>query len=309
MRRVPPVREDLDELGLSLARALRYVAAWGGQRVVLKFGGSAMDAGALGTLIEDVVELQAAGILPVLVHGGGPEISRRLEEEGLESRFIDGLRVTDERAMAIVEEVLAGSANRRLVESIEAAGGRAAGVGGHRGLLAATPHPVRELGFVGMVSAVDPGPVERLLERGVLPVIAPLASGPDGRPYNVNADAAAAALAGTLGAAKFMLLTDVPGVLSEGEDRPGERQLIAELTPSETEELIARGVVSRGMIPKVRACLDAVAAGVPRAHILAADRPHGVLVELFTQEGVGTLIVDRTVSPTIVPGELQGVST
>lgn len=281
-------------LGRSLYEALRYVAAWRGRRVVIKFGGSAMAAGQLGTLIDDVVALHTAGVEPVLVHGGGPEISQRLAELGHEARFIDGLRVTDERTMAVVESVLAGSANQRLVELLETAGARSCGLSGHQGILYARPHPNRALGRVGEVERVDTGPIESALGAGQVPVIAPLGAGPDGLPYNVNADSAAAALAGALGAEKFLLLTDVAGVMRPVE-RGGkeERVLISELTPKGARALIEDGVVGAGMIPKVEAALSALERGVRRAHILAADREHGLLVELFTETGIGTMITER----------------
>ncbi len=311
--------EDAEALGLSLAQAMRYVANWTGKRVLIKFGGAAMAAGDLGTLLEDVAALQRAGVLPILVHGGGPEISERLAERGVEPRFVDGLRVTDAATMEVVEDVLAGSANRRLVELLQNAGGTARGLSGHgssqdEGTLFVEPHPNRELGFVGRVTRVDPAPIEALLEEGVVPVFAPLGRGPDGHAYNVNADTAAAALAAALGAEKFLLLTDVRGVYrkvalgknpspsADRADRSGVEEestvLISELTPEGAARLIEEGIISKGMIPKVEACLGAVAAGVPRAHILAASLPHGLLVELFTQAGIGTMITDRSRWPT-----------
>lgn len=299
----PRVNEfDPTSLGESLNAALRYVAIWQGRRVVIKFGGSSMAAGDIGTLIEDIVALHRASVQPIVVHGGGPEISKRLTEQGIEARFVDGLRVTDEATISVVEDVLAGSANRRLVEMIEAHGVDAQGMSGHEGAILVSPHPNRELGYVGVVETIDTAPIEAALAAGRIPVIAPLGRGPDGRTYNVNADTAAAAIAGALGAAKFLLLTDVNGVYrplqqvsGDGSSEVAEKLvLISELTSRGARRLIEEGVIAKGMIPKVEACLAAIAAEVPRAHVLNAGTPHGLLVELFTEAGIGTMITDRT---------------
>lgn len=277
-------------LGASLARALKYVVAWHGKRVVVKFGGSALREGDLGTLIEDVVLLQQAGLEPILVHGGGPEISDLLSRLGHESRFVDGLRVTDKETIEVVEMVLAGSANKRLVSWIQEKGGRAVGLSGKDGgLLRARPHKKSaELGFVGEVASVEPEILDELLEASYLPVIAPLGIGPGGATYNLNADTAAAAIAVAIEAEKFLLLTDVEGIYRQ--DEAGNQELISELTPASAAQLVKTGVVSRGMLPKLEACLRATGRGVPSAHILAAGIEHGLLVELFTKTGVGTMI-------------------
>ncbi|MCS7173379.1 MAG: acetylglutamate kinase [Armatimonadetes bacterium] len=276
-------------IGTSLAHALRYVAAWKDRTVVVKFGGSVLDAQELGTLPEDLVLLQRAGVRPVLVHGGGPEITRTLERLGKTTRFINGLRVTDAETIEVVEMVLAGRVNKHLVTLIHRAGGRAVGLSGKDArLLQVRKHGGEvDLGYVGEVERVDPEIVQVLLDAGFLPVIASLGFGPDGQSYNLNADTAAAALAVGLRAQKLILLTDVPGVYREAD---GRRELLSELSPEEARQLIASGVISRGMIPKVEACLQALAGGVRSAHIIGTDLPHGLLIELFTETGVGTMI-------------------
>lgn len=276
-------------IGTSLAAALRYVAAWKGRTVVVKFGGSALDANGPGTLPEDLVLLQRAGIRPVLVHGGGPEITRMLERLGKPSRFVKGLRVTDAETMDVVEMVLAGRVNKHIVTVIQQAGGKAVGLSGKdAGLLRVRRHTSGvDLGYVGEVEQVEPRVVEVLLQGGFLPVIASVGADVDGTGYNLNADVAAAALAVALRADKLIVLTDVEGVYRETD---GRRDLLSELTPDAARALVTGGGVSRGMIPKVEACLLALDGGVRSAHVIGADVPHGLLVELFTDTGVGTMI-------------------
>jgi acetylglutamate kinase len=276
------------DFGLYLDRALRYVAEWRRKRVVVKFGGSALEKNELGTLVEDLVLLQRSGLRPVLVHGGGPEITRVLERLGIEPKFVDGLRVTDADTMEVVEMVLAGRVNKRLVSLIQESGGRAVGLSGKDAfLLKARPHPRRELGFVGEVESIDTEILEILVDRNYLPVVCSVGWGEDGETYNLNADTVAAGLAVALGAEKLIILTDVRGI--HQETRHGNER-IATLTPQAAEELLATGVVSRGMVPKLLACVDAVERGVPSAHIIHAGELHGVLVELFTESGIGTMI-------------------
>lgn len=279
-------------LGTSLAQALRYVNAWKTKTVVVKYGGSLMspedDSPTGDTLIEDLVLLKGAGVDPVLIHGGGPEITRMLDRLGKRSRFVNGLRVTDEETMDVVEMVLAGRANKALVSMIAAAGGSAVGVSGKDGKVFQArklPGP-EDLGQVGEIDTVDPKLIKLLSGNGYIPVVASIGIGADGRSFNLNADHAAGALAAALGASKFILLTDVPGVLAGGEG--GE--VLSTLTAKDARRLIREGVIARGMIPKVEACLAAVAAGVPTAHIIGGRTPHALLVELFTQEGAGTML-------------------
>src|SRR2546425_670325 len=279
-------------LGTSLAQTLRYVNAWKSKTVVVKYGGSLMspedDSPAGDTLIEDLVLLKSIGVDPVLIHGGGPEITRMLDRLGKRSRFVNGLRVTDDETMDVVEMVLAGRANKALVSMIVAAGGSAVGVSGKDGkVLQARKLPGPEgLGHVGEIDAVDPTLIKLLSGNGYIPVVASIGIGADGRSFNLNADHAAGALAAALGASKFILLTDVPGVLAGGE---GD-EVLSTLQANDARRLIREGVIARGMIPKVEACLAALSAGVPTAHIIGAAQPHALLVELFTEEGVGTMI-------------------
>ncbi|MDE2692193.1 MAG: acetylglutamate kinase [Acidobacteriota bacterium] len=277
------------DLGQEMAAALRYASAWRGKRVVIKYGGRAMAGEKFGTLIEDLVLLRTAGLRPMLVHGGGAEISTTLQTMGIEPRFVDGLRVTDKDTMRVVEMVLGGSVNKRLVGMIQRAGGRAVGLTGKDGdLLRVRPHArADELGFVGEIERVDTSLLDQLTNSGYVPVIGSLGVGPGGDTYNVNADTAAAALAAEVAAEKLLLLTDVRGINDNGAFR-------SRLTPGEAKELIDSGVVSAGMVPKVRACLSAIEAGVGSAHIVAAGEPHGLLVELFTEGGIGTMIKPAT---------------
>lgn len=271
--------------GAALSEALGYVAAWRGRRVVIKFGGRAMAAGSAGTLLSDITLLRRSGIDPILVHGGGPEITDTLEKLGLEAKFLDGLRVTDAETMRVVEMVLAGHVNKRLVGELQQLGGAAAGLSGKDGgMLRVTPHPKTELGFVGDIAEVDTSILDALIASEFIPVVASLGVDRNGATYNVNADTAASALAVAVGAEKLLLLTDVAGV----KDKAGD--LVSESSPAEAVALIEDGVVSAGMIPKVEACLHAINNGVHSGHIIEASRPHGLLSELFTEEGIGTMI-------------------
>lgn len=271
-----------------IAQGLRYVNAWKGKTVVVKFGGSVLDAVGSSTIAEDLALLKGAGIDPVLVHGGGPEITRMLERLGKPSTFVHGLRVTDAETMEVVEMVLAGRANKSLVSAITQAGGRAVGLSGKDGrmLLARKYEADVDLGQVGEVAAVDPALVRAVSEDGYIPVIASIGIGVDGTSYNLNADTAAGALAVAVGASKFILLTDVDGVYRDHE----ARTLVSELRAAEAESMTQDGTISRGMIPKVAACLDAIRGGVPSAHIINGTVPHALLVELFTERGIGTML-------------------
>ncbi len=270
--------------GAALAEALDYGAAWRGKRVVIKFGGRAMAEGSVGTLIEDVALLHRSGVQPILVHGGGPEITELLEKLEVPANFVDGLRVTDKQTMKAVEMVLGGHVNKRLVGQLQAQGAGAVGLSGKDGnLLEVVQHPRSELGFVGRVQKVNTALLDTLLDGGFVPVIASLGAGPEGTTYNVNADTAAAAIAVAVGAEKFLLLTDVDGVLKDGK-------LISQLDPKAAMELLKSGVVSEGMVPKVEACLTAVGTGTRSAHIISAGRDRALLLELFTEAGIGTMI-------------------
>ncbi|HLN13462.1 MAG TPA: acetylglutamate kinase [bacterium] len=287
---ISPNLAAIEAQGEVIARGLRYVNAWKGKTAVVKFGGSVLEMNQGGTLAQDLVLLKGAGVHPVLVHGGGPEITRVLERMGKASTFVKGLRVTDPETMEVVEMVLGGRANKALVGSILQAGGQAVGISGVDGrtLVARKYRGDVDLGQVGEVEAVHPELLRRLSADGYIPVVASLGIGEDGTGYNLNADTAAGALAVALGASKFILLTDVAGVY---RDYHGDRALISELRADEARAMIRDGSISRGMIPKVEACLSALAGGVPSAHIIDGTVARGLLVELFTERGVGTMLV------------------
>ena len=265
-----------------LVEALPYIRRFYGQKIVIKLGGNAMAERKDETLL-DIVLLRYVGMQPVLVHGGGPEITAMAERLGLQSQFKDGLRITDESTIEVVKMVLTGKINPDLVASLNRLGGQAVGMSGEDGpsIIAEPQDPA--LGFVGKVVQVNAEPIEALIGRGYIPVIASIGLGYDGHAYNINADTVAAEVAVALGATKLILLTDVPGVL----DAAGA--VISELKREEARRLLTGGAVSGGMIPKVEACLRALDA-VPLAHILDGRLAHSVLLELFTESGIGTMV-------------------
>jgi len=267
-----------------LAEAVPYLGRYAGKTVVVKYGGHAMGAGG-ETFAKDVVLLRQVGINPIVVHGGGPQINRMLDRLGIKSQFINGLRVTDAETMEVVEMVLAGTINKQLVASINAVGGCAIGLCGKDGNLirAQKVGGDADLGFVGEPTAIAEGVIAGFEKAGMIPVIAPIGVGLAGETYNINADTVAGAVAGAMKAARFLLLTDVEGVLD------AKKKLIPELSAAGARRMIAAGTISGGMIPKVETCLDAVDKGVEAAVILDGRVPHAILLELFT-EGAGTLI-------------------
>jgi acetylglutamate kinase len=282
----------------TLVEALPYLQRYAGATFVVKYGGHAMGSPELQRdFAEDVVLLKAVGINPVVVHGGGPQIGAMLKRLGVESRFVDGLRVTDAETAQIAEMVLAGSINKEIVGWIGQAGGRAVGLSGKdAGFVTAekvgriTPDKLQgierhvDLGFVGEPVGVDRRIIDTLSAADIIPVIAPIAIGADGHTYNINADTMAGAIAAALGAARLFMLTDVVGVL----DKQGE--LLTDLTPARIAELRADGTVTGGMIPKLDTCVAAVEGGVDAAVILDGRVPHGMLLEIFTRQGAGTLV-------------------
>lgn len=277
-----------------LVEALPYVKNFRGKRIVIKYGGSAMTQEALKQhFAQDITLISFIGIKPVIVHGGGPQIGELLKKIGKESRFIKGLRVTDEETMDVVEMVLVAKVNKDVVSMINNHGGRAVGLSGRDGGLikAKKARPARladtdeDLGLVGDVEKIDSEIIASLEERGFIPVVAPVGAGPEEKPYNINADTAAGAMSAALGAERFILLTDVPGVIDT------EGNLISSLTEDEAQDLIASGVASGGMIPKIRCCLNAIRGGVPKAHIIDGRVPHALLLEMLSEQGIGTEIV------------------
>jgi acetylglutamate kinase len=277
-----------------LAEALPYMRRYAGKTLVVKYGGSAMSQ-TDDWFARDVVLLKQVGIHPIVVHGGGPQIGQMLKRLGIASRFVDGLRVTDRATMEVVEMVLAGTINKALVAAINAEGGCAIGLTGKDGGLIAAKKLVRspsgggrgevDLGFVGEPEHVAGGVLDTLMRSDIIPVIAPVGVGASGETYNINADTVAGAVAVALKATRLLLLTDVTGVRG-AEDEP-----ISEISAGEARRLIAAGVISGGMIPKVETCLGAVDGGVEAAVILDGRVPHAILLELFTNtSGAGTLI-------------------
>jgi len=273
-----------------LTEALPYIRAFSGKSIVVKYGGAAMvDPERARQFAEDVVLLQYVGLLPVIVHGGGPQISAMMKRLGKEPRFIDGIRVTDAATMEIVEMVLAGRINKEIVNAIQQCGGRAVGLTGKDGALIQAEKiqgfDRNNMGHVGAVAAIDPAVLNTLEAGGFIPVISPIGADRKGVTYNINADRAAGAIAAAIHAEKFIVLTDVPGIL----DR--EKARISTLSRKEASHLVKSGVITGGMLPKVAAALAAVEAGVRKAHILDGRVPHALLLEILTNEGVGTEIL------------------
>ena len=281
-----------------LIEALPYFQRYAGRTFVVKYGGHAMgNAEAARDFAEDIVLLKAVGINPVVVHGGGPQIGDMLRRLGVESTFVDGLRVTDEATAKIAEMVLSGAINKELVGWLAGAGGKAIGLSGKDGGLViarkverTTKDPtsliesVVDLGFVGEPEAVDTSVIDTAVAAGMIPVIAPIAPGADGATYNINADTMAGAIAAALGAARLFLLTDVPGVLD------AEGELLTDLTPPDIARLRDDGVISGGMVPKLETCVAAVESGCEAAVVLDGRVPHAMLLEFFTARGAGTLV-------------------
>lgn len=273
-----------------LIQALPYIQKWSGATFVIKYGGAAMGENGLATqVMQDIVLMHCVGIRPVIVHGGGPEISDLMKRLGKQPQFVNGLRVTDAETMELVEMALTGKTNPRLVALIQQQGGHAIGISGKDCALirARKIESEVDLGFVGEVEAIQPSVLHAILEAGYIPVVSPIGMGADGTTYNLNADFAAGALAGALEASKFILMTDVPGVLSDPDD---PSSLISELTRDQARRMLESGRVSGGMIPKLQACLTALENGCPRAHIIDGRVPHALLIEVFTDEGIGTMI-------------------
>ncbi len=291
-------QQDVHRVARTLIEALPYMRRYSGDTFVVKYGGHAMGEEALAReFARDIVLLKQVGINPVVVHGGGPQIKAMLDRLRIRSEFVDGLRVTDAATVEVVEMVLAGRINKEIVSAIQEAGGKAVGICGKDARLIRARRITRrrrdpesnierivDLGYVGEPEAVDRTVLDVLAGSEIIPVVAPIGAGPEGETYNINADVAAGAIAAAVGARRLLMLTDVAGVLG------AEGRLLPWLTVARARELIAGGVISGGMIPKIETCIRAVEAGVGAATVLDGRIPHAVLLEIFTEHGVGTQI-------------------
>ena len=273
-----------------LVEALPYFRNWSGKVVVVKYGGNAMlNEDLKQAVMEDIVLLSTIGIKVVLVHGGGPEINHMLEKVGKESKFVDGLRYTDAETMEVVQMVLSGKLNKDIVSILLNEGGKAVGLSGVDSGLLRAKKTEKELGYVGDITEVNPEILHTLLDNGFIPVVSTVAIGNDGdkNRYNINADTAAAKIAVALHAEKFVQLTNVPGVLRDVED---PTSIIKRIERTAIGSLKATGIISSGMIPKIDCCLTALEGGVPRTHIIDGRVPHSLLIEMFSDRGIGTMI-------------------
>jgi len=294
-----PAKEAYFAQAKTLSEALPYMRRHAGQTFVIKYGGHAMGEDELARLFaRDVVLLKQVGINPLVVHGGGPQIGDMLQRLKIKSEFVEGLRVTDQATVEVVEMVLSGSINKQIVTAINEAGGLAVGLSGKDGNLVRADKLTRkvrdpdsniervlDLGLVGEPKEISPRIIETFKQSDIIPVIAPIGIGPGGETLNINADTAAGAIAGAVGAARLIMLTDVAGVLD------GDGNLVAQLTVTQANDMIAGGVITGGMIPKIKTCIDAVQRGVRGAVIVDGRVPHAILLEVFTDHGAGTMIV------------------
>ena len=290
-------RNDAEQFARVLTESLPYIQRFTGKTMVIKFGGNAMtDPELHESFARDVVLMKLVGMNPIVVHGGGPQIGKLLDRLGIETRFIGGMRVTDEETVDVVEMVLGASVNKEIVDSIHRNGGRAVGITGKDGeLLRAKALSAQndaggaeDIGLVGEVESVDTDILTMLANSDYIPVIAPVAGSVDGRTYNINADLVAGKLAEVLKAEKLMLLTNVTGLMD------GEGKTLTGLSTRRVDELIEQSVITGGMLPKVRCAMDAVRAGVTSAHIIDGRVPHSTLLEIFSDEGIGTLITNQS---------------
>ncbi|MGI6684218.1 MAG: acetylglutamate kinase [Bacillota bacterium] len=284
-----------------LIEALPYIQKFHGKTIVIKYGGNAMINSELKkAVMNDVILMKLVGMNPILVHGGGPEITQLLKRLNIESDFVNGLRVTDAETMEIVEMVLVGKVNKEIVAQINQLGGKAVGLSGKDGqmILARKQYAITsdedgneieaDIGAVGEVERINIGIIETIMTtNGYIPVIAPVGVGADGETYNINADTVAGEIAAALGAEKLMLLTDVEGIFADVNDKSSK---IARLKTDQVEGLIISGIIAGGMIPKVRCCVKALEAGVKRTHIIDGRIPHSILLEIFTNKGIGTMV-------------------
>ena len=273
-----------------LTQALPYIQNYYNKVVVIKYGGNAMVNEELKQqVMGDIVLLQLVGVKVVLVHGGGPEITGMLKKIGKESVFVDGLRVTDKETVSVVQMVLAGSINKSLVNLLETKGGTAMGISGIDGHMIRAKMKDERLGYVGEITEVNVQPILDLIEKGYIPVVSTVGCDEDGNVYNINADTAAAKIAGAMHAENLITMTDIPGILRDKDD---PASLIPHVTFAEAEKLKEEGVISGGMIPKVDCCMDAIRSGVRQVIILDGRIPHSILLEMLTDEGAGTMVVE-----------------
>lgn len=289
----------------TLAEALPYMRQFSGETFVIKYGGAAMgDEGLAKDFAEDIVLLKQVGINPIVVHGGGPQISKMLERLNIQSPFIDGLRVTDAQTVEVVEMVLSGSINKQIVSQINKAGGTAVGISGKDGGLIearkmrrtkrdpdSNIEKILDLGFVGEPVRIQPDILEEFADSHLIPVIAPIGIGEKGETYNINADTAAGAIAAAIAACKLIILTDVPGALMDKD--ADQKEIVSRMNIEEARHLIKSGVASGGMIPKLETCIHALENDVEAAHILDGRLPHVLLLEIFTSFGAGTMITEE----------------
>ena len=272
-----------------LTQALPYIQKYNGKVVVVKYGGNAMINEELKQqVMEDIVLLHLIGVKVVLVHGGGPEISEMLRRVGKESVFVDGLRVTDKETADIVQMVLAGKINKSLVNLLQIKGGKAMGLSGMDGHMIEATVKDERLGYVGEIVKVNVAPLQDLIEKNYIPVVSTVGCDMEGNVYNINADTAAAYLAGAMGAYRLISMTDINGILRDKDD---PSSLISSIDLKEAEELFATGVISGGMIPKVQCCIDAIHHGVEKVFIMDGRVPHSLLIETLTDEGAGTMVM------------------
>lgn len=273
-----------------LTQALPYIKEYYGKTIVIKYGGNAMINEELKEqVMEDIVLLHLIGVNVVLVHGGGPEITDTLKKIGKESKFVGGLRVTDKETIDVVQMVLAGKINKSLVNKLEINGGRAIGISGLDGHMIKAEMKNSELGYVGKITEVDITPINDLIEKGYIPVVSTIGCDEEGNVYNINADTAAAFIAGNLKAERLITMTDIEGILMDKDD---PHSLIQEIDIKGCYELFATGVIGGGMIPKVECCIDAIRKGVKTVTILDGRVPHALLIETLTDEGAGTMVVE-----------------
>jgi len=273
-----------------LIESLPYIKSFFNQTVVIKYGGNAMINEELKqSVIKDIVLMKFVGMNPVVVHGGGPEITSMMKRLGKESEFVDGFRVTDEETMEITEMILFGKLNRQIVSNINRNGVKSIGISGKDGSMLQAKQKDPKLGLVGEIEKVDINLIKIITDQGYVPVISPIACGIQGETYNINADEVAGRLAAALGAKKLILITDVKGVMKDQKD---SSSIISHIKTEEIRGYIDEGIIMGGMIPKVQCCFDAVKGGVERAHIIDGRKSHSILLEIFTNEGIGTMITN-----------------